>query len=90
MSVPIGSASLMTTPVASLGPWFVAMTLNVTVSPTAGVGLLTVFAIERFADAAALSDTLDWSFAGFKSNSTCAVLTAVLTIVPGAATVRRR
>src|SRR4029077_9939174 len=40
---PAGSRSATSTPVALLGPLFVAVTVNVTLLPRFGVGLSTVF-----------------------------------------------
>ncbi len=47
---PAGNTSFTVTPVAALGPAFEAVIVNVTLLPTFGVGLLTVFVIPRFVD----------------------------------------
>lgn len=46
---PVGKTSFTLTPVAALGPLFLAVKVKVTLVPTTGALLLTVFVIERSA-----------------------------------------
>src|SRR5262249_59768640 len=83
---PTGSRSSTTTPVASFGPRSVAVTVNVTVSPTDGVVRSTVFWSATSAAAAALIMTAAVSLLVFGSGSFAPVLAAVLVTVPVCAT----
>ena len=84
--IPAGSTSLTVTPVAGLGPWLTTTMLKVIASPTAPRVSVWVLRILRFAEAAALSDTLALSFVGLGSASVCCVFWAWLTSAPGAST----
>src|SRR5262249_44615512 len=83
---PAGSRSSTTTPVASFGPRSVAVTVNVTVSPTDGVVRSTVFWSATSAAAAALIVTAAVSLLVFGSGSLAPVLAAVLVTVPACVT----
>ena len=71
------------TPLASLGPLLVAVTVKVTFWPTDGVGLSTVFWSATSAEAAAFSVATAESLLVLGSGSLADVLVAVLVIVPG-------
>src|SRR5262249_48858276 len=75
--------SVTTTPLASLGPVLVAVTVNVTFCPTAGVGLSTVFWMPTSAEGAAFSVATAESLLVFGSGSLAAVLGAGVGVVPG-------
>src|SRR5262249_61297128 len=84
--VSAGSASVTVTPLASLGPLLMAVTRKVTVWPTDGVGLSTVFWRARSAEGAAFSGAAAVSLLVFGSGSLAAVLVAMLVITPGCVT----
>ena len=75
---PTGCGSLTTTPVTGLGPLLVAVTVKVTVWPTAGVGLSTLFAIAT--SASWIGVMVAWAelLLGLMSGSTSAETVAVL------------
>ena len=83
---PAGRTSVSTTPVASLGPWLVAVTVKVTTSPTEGMASSTVFWTATSAAAAAFSGAEAESLPVSGSGSVCAVLVAMLVIVPACVT----
>src|SRR5262249_16758323 len=76
-----GSTSVRATPVASLGPLLVRVTVKVTVSPTLGVGLSTVLVTARSASGGVMS-TLPVLFVLSGSN---VFELATATLVAGAA-----
>ena len=79
---PAGRVSCSTMPVASLGPWLVTVTVNVTDSPTAGVERSTAFCTAMSAAAAALIEAAAVSLLVLGSGSLAAVLVAMFEIVP--------
>src|SRR3984893_13556516 len=83
---PAGKRSLTCTPVALLGPLLVAVTVNITLLPNAGVGLLTDLAMAMSADTGvtvALAELLPATGSVWSSAVLVAVLVAgavVLTV----------
>ena len=86
---PAGSRSCTATPVAASGPALVRVTVKVIVSPTFGVGLLTVLVIARSA-CCGVSVALAVLLPGLGSNWSAAVMVAVLVCAAGPATVAVR
>ena len=74
------------TPVAALGPLLVAVMVNVTLVPTFGVGLFTVFTMARSAVGVGPGETVLVLLPGMGSGS-LPDMTAVLTYEPVAFTV---
>ena len=87
---PAGNVSAIVTPVAGLGPRFVARTVKVTVSPTSASWRSTSLSTSRSAAAVAVVRAAAESLPTTGSGSFWPVLTARFVIVPGAVTVAVR
>ena len=61
-AMPAGSGSVTTTPVALVGPLLWAVTVNVTLLPTFGDGLFTVFVTATSAEIDTVVDAEEESF----------------------------
>src|SRR4030095_14419218 len=83
---PAGSRSVTATLVAASGPLFVRVIVNVMVSPTLGVALLTVFATARSAPSG-VSVALAVLFAVLGSNWSLKEMVAVFVVAGGLPTV---
>ena len=87
---PAGNASAIVTPVAGLGPRFVARTVNVSVSPTSASWRSTSLSTSRSAAGVAVVPAAAESLPTIGSGSFWPVLTARFVITPGAVTVAVR
>ncbi len=83
--VPVGRSSVTTTPVAALGPSFVATIVHVSVSPTLAVARSTDLAIRRSAAAFTVVVTLERLFAVSGSSSLPATVAALVSGDPAEA-----